>query len=323
MCAPFQGKALPQPTQSGSLRRGRPQISLLERRDQRNMESGLAKPPTSSIPTSSTGPSVHPRQTLWQRPQPLMPSRLAQLAPPLQFEEWPNDDETCESDVEWRRPASESVMPHQSDRSMEQYLIDQDHESRVQYISSREHRSLSSPGDRRGRSNTAGRPFLPRQNTDAIVTTHSQYWDEPAFRGNADYQLFVEATFGLSPEHTHHPRSLSRSSSSPVSPPEYGTDRSFGIVDPDECTLGPEDSITYRNFPVPRESFTFDIDSCQPPCFAGSTERNETRQDPGHLRAEDALPNYAQSQAQVVQMARMESVMRAQELQRQWRLAHR
>lgn len=330
MCAPLHVDSVATQSLSrshipGALQRGSPQASLLERRDLRRTLSLRRPGPNQilrpSLQTTNTDPSsLPPRQSHWERPQQLLQSQVSRLPQHVQFEEVSFQYEPWGEDVEWRRPASASTVPPQSDRYRDAFQNDRSYQPGDHYsLPGREHRSLSQPGVRTGRGHAMERPSLLRQTTEATAMRQQQhqFWDEPAFRGNADYQLFVEATFGLSPERP----SRSRSPSSASSEAEQHFEQALGFGEPDEGTLCPEDSVTYRASSYSSPRFTFDIDNSRSQRARGSAE--SSRAEPFvESSLDEELPNYAQSQAQMEQRMRMEAVRRAQELQRRWREAH-
>lgn len=297
----------------GSLRRGSRQTSLADRR----IASAPQRPAQQVRPLrhlESTDTSFLPRQALWNRSQSCQPlgSRPSQSSGSDQYDAWATD-------VEWRRPISSSAIPTHSNRSMSPALPEEPYLP-VDISSSldRSHPSSSQPGRR------IERPMLPRHNTD-MVSIQRQFWDEPAFRGNSDYQLFVEATFGLSPEQPRH------SSSSSTSPAGYVEHTSVS-QDAREETLRSASTLT-QLAQLPQgasdTSLVYRADSHSPrqQSFYGSETYRQSNDFLERMRRnsldesseEDELPNYAQSQAEMQHRSRVEAVRRAQELQRRWR----
>lgn len=300
----------------GSLRRGSRQTSLADRR----IASAPQRPTQQVRPLRHLEPtdtSFLPRQALWNRSQSCQPlgSRPSQSSGSDRYDAWATD-------VEWRRPISSSAIPTHSNCAMSPALPEEPYLP-VDISSSldRAHPSSSQPGRR------IERPMLSRHNTD-IVPIQRQLWDEPAFRGNSDYQLFVEATFGLSPEQPRH----SSSSSSTSSPAGLVEHRSVS-QDAREETLRSASTLT-QLAQLPRGAsdtslvYRADSHSPQEQSFYGSEAYRQSNEFLERMRRhspdesseeEDELPNYAQSQAEMQHRSRVEAVRRAQELQRRWR----
>ncbi|KAF1350969.1 hypothetical protein BDV97DRAFT_160237 [Delphinella strobiligena] len=311
MCVPLPTESIAQCP--GSLRRGSRQPSLADRRiaSAPRRPAGQVRPLQHLEPTDT---SYLPRQAHWNRSQSCQPlgPRPSQSSGSEQYDAWATD-------VEWRRPISSSAIPTPSNSSMspafpgEPYLP-----MNISSSSDQAHPSSNQSGRQ------IERPILPRHNTD-VVSIQRRFWDEPAFRGNSDYQLFVEATFGLSQE---QPRPSSSSLPSPAefvehaSVPQYPSERRFrsGSTPTQLAQLqqrASDTSLVYRaNSHSPRQQ-----------SFYGSETYRQSNELLVGVRTnsldesseEDQLPNYAQSQAEMQHRSRVEAVRRAQELQRRWR----
>ena len=184
-------------------------------------------------------------------------------------------------------------------------------------------RSSSQPGRRSDRWQDSQRPSLLRQTTEASPVQR-QIWSESAFQGNADYQLFAEATFGLSPDYPLQPSATSTGYFENV-PASEGTEgetlRSIAAFR--QLAQLPQ---------TPDEVPPFRVASYSPPAgfFDAEIRQNSNRfSDPIRSYSfladpqDDELPNYDQSQAEMHHRSRQQAISRAQELQRRWRESNR
>jgi len=183
----------------------------------------------------------------------------------------------------------------------------------------RQPRSSSQPSRQSGRPQDIERPPFPRQMTEASPI-QQRMWSESAFRGSADYQLFVEATFGISPEHARHSSSTSTDyfdQTPPARDFDGETIRSVtAFRQMAQLPMTPDETMALRAVSYSPPGRYHDADALSESSeYARSRRSLVSTPSAGY----EELPNYAQSQVEMQQRLRREAVTRAQELQRQWR----
>ena len=183
----------------------------------------------------------------------------------------------------------------------------------------RQPRSSSQPSRQSGRPRDIERPPFPRQITEASPI-QQRMWSESAFRGSADYQLFVEATFGISPEHARHSSSTSTEyfeQTPPTRDFDGETIRSVtAFRQMAQLPMTPDETMALRAVSYSPPGRYHDADALlESSEYARSRRSLDITPNAGY----EELPSYAQSQAEMQQRVRREAVIRAEELQRQWR----
>lgn len=171
-------------------------------------------------------------------------------------------------------------------------------------------RSSSQPNTRTSRAAEARRPATIDTHLwpPARPSTLRQSRSESAFKDEADFQLFVAATSGLSPEHSR--RNSSSSSGGPREEPEQ-----FPNEEETPRTMYALSQFAQLPQPAPpplRRSVT-DV-----PHRGRDHDDFISHPDTSNYQ-DDVLPDYAQSQAEMQDLARQEAKRRAEDLKRRWR----
>ena len=182
-------------------------------------------------------------------------------------------------------------------------------------------RSSSQPSRRSDRWQGDERRPCTRQRIEALPS-QQRVWTEPAFRGNADYQLFAEATFGLSPEHPQfQPVASAEFFESNLPSGDFEGETLRSVTAFRQLAQLPQTPDNVPSFPAASHS--------SPRQYLDSEINDDANDFTGSRRAmslaiagDDELPDYAQSQAEMYARARQQAVLRAQELQRRWRESH-
>ena len=137
--------------------------------------------------------------------------------------------------------------------------------------------------------------------------------NDTAFDNDADYRLFVEATVGLPPEDTWKAKSISpgQADQVPTAGPGHYRRTLAPSFDRDDQRTGnvsrlPANTATARPHQLQR---------------AARATNLEFWDEGGVDTPPDELPSYADSQAEVERLKRLEASRRAQELQSQWRMS--
>lgn len=190
-------------------------------------------------------------------------------------------------------------------------------------------------------------PSLPRAPAHPPMTRRRRHrstsnMNDPAFRDEEEFRLFLEATTGIGPIPTFRQNSLSESPQPPPPPPMQGRapreprPEHTASVSPMEETPTTVTALHHlaqmprsaspsperhhsRTWPV--EAPRHDLDIWVHPPAATSTRSSEDWLYglEEHHGPDDELPDYAASQAQAQAETRRRAANRAEELQRRWR----
>lgn len=236
-------------------------------------------------------------------------------------EQVPYSHEAWTAALHRRRPSTSTGLTTSSDWCPSPIVPDEQRRPMKLYaIPKLTQRSSSQPGRGSDRWQEAERPAMLRQNSETSPMQH-QVWTEPAFRGNADYQLFAEATFGLSPDYQQPNHASSTDYFGQAATSEATDGETLRSIDAfrqlAQLPQTPDELPTFRVTPYFPRQWDLEMES-RPNYFSGSRSFQTFTAD----TEDDELPNYAQSQAEMLSRTRQQAVRRAQELQRRWRESH-
>ncbi|KAL1297152.1 hypothetical protein AAFC00_004728 [Neodothiora populina] len=223
----------------------------------------------------------------------------------------PNLHESRVTRGQWRRSVpGDSVYRRRDRQSSTTSQVEIYRTSDRHFSPEHERRSASHPGIRNRRQDIE--PVALSYQEYKTSPIRAQYYEEPAFRGNADYQLFVEATFGLGPD---FPRTYRTSFSAP--------EDDQGTVHVDHLGSDASQYATQYSTPqVSQQSFHESSHASDPFGYDDGYASVASPHESHRNSSDDELPDYEESQAQMEQQARSAAMRRAQELQRRWRIAN-